>query len=166
MVYDNHRSGIRFGDNITEIVNNTVVSNGTNATRPGAGIVYDDLAGDVNAEPGGYATNDIPIKNNICTNNVKAGIRINIDPTGDCPAGRDYNLLCQNNGITDITCPPPPPYYCEYMQLYMCPKNANEIFDDPLFNLDYTLGVGSPGLGSGELGVDMGAYGGPDPINW
>jgi parallel beta-helix repeat protein len=131
LVYKNHRAGIRFGDNITAIINNTVVSNGnaTTATN-GAGIVYDDLAGDVNAEPGGYASNEIPIKNNICTNNLKAGIRVNIDPDGACPTQRDYNLLCQNNGITDITCPPPPPYYCEYMQLYMCPKNTNEIFDD------------------------------------
>ena len=170
LVYENHRSGIRFADWIDEIVNNTVVSNGTNATRPGAGIVYDDLAGDVNAEPGGYATNDIPIKNNICTNNVKAGIRINIDPSGDCPAARDYNLLCQNNGITGTTCPAPPPYFCEYRQLYMCPANTHEIIDDPLFtdpaNDDYTLGVGSPGSGSGESGVDMGAYGGSDPMTW
>jgi parallel beta-helix repeat protein len=170
LVYGNQRSGIRFGDNITEIVNNTVVSNGTNATLPGAGIVYDDLAGDVNAEPGGYATTDIPIKNNICTNNVKAGIRINIDPSGDCPANRDYNLLCQNNGMTDTTCPAPPPYFCEYRQLYMCPANANEIIDDPLFtdpgNDDYTLQGGSPGSGSGESGVDMGAYGGSDPMTW
>ncbi|PXF58322.1 MAG: hypothetical protein C4B58_07150 [Deltaproteobacteria bacterium] len=172
LVYDNHRSGIRFGDNINEIVNNTVVSNGTNATRPGAGIVYDDLAGDVNAEPGGYATNDIPIKNNICTNNVKAGIRVNVGPSGVCPANRDYNLLCQNHGITDATCPQPPPYYCEYRQLYMCPSNTHEIFDDPLFvnpttaPYDFHLWGGSPALGTGEFEVDMGAYGGSDPITW
>jgi parallel beta-helix repeat protein len=168
LVYENHRAGIRFGDNITEIVNNTVVKNGTNATRPGAGIVYDDLAGDVNAEPGGYATNDIPIKNNICTNNVRAGIRVNVDPTGACPTQRNYNLLCQNNGITDITCPPPPPYYCEYMQLYTCPANANEIFADPLFadpgSGNYTLQSGSPAENAGDDNNDMGAYGGDDPI--
>jgi len=126
----------------------------------------------VNAEPGGYATNDIPIKNNICTNNVKAGIRVNVGPSGVCPANRDYNLLCQNHGITDATCPQPPPYFCEYRQLYMCPRNTNEIFNDPLFvdpttaPYDFNLWGGSPALGTGEFGVDMGAYGGSDPITW
>jgi hypothetical protein len=52
------------------------------------------------------------------------------------------------------------------MQLYMCPKNTNEIFDDPLFNAGYTLGVGSPALLAGDDGNDMGAYGGSHPMTW
>jgi parallel beta-helix repeat protein len=166
LVYENHRAGIRFGDWIDEIVNNTVVSNGTNATRPGAGIVYDDLAGDVNAEPAGCAPSDIPIKNNICAYNVKAGIRVKICP-GVCPADRDYNLLCRNNGIATDNCTTPP-YYCENMQLGMCPAYANEIFDNPLFvdmaSDDYHLQGTSPAENAGDDGNDMGAYGGADPI--
>ena len=168
LVYENHRAGIRFGDYIDEIVNNTVVGNGQDDT--GAGIVYDDLAGAVNVSPGGYAPEDIPIKNNICTNNEKAGIRINVGDSGACSANRDYNLLCQNHGITDTSCPSPPPFYCEYIQLYMCPSNPNEIFTDPSFaNMagdDYHLLPGSPAIGAGESGVDMGAYGGSDPMSW
>lgn len=187
LVYGNHRAGIRFGDWIDEIINNTVVSNGTkDPAYLAAGIVYDDLLGDVNAEPGGYATNDIPIKNNICTNNGQAGIRINIGPSGVCPDNRDYNLLCQNHGITDTTCPQPPPYYCEYRQLYMCPSNTHEIFDDPRFvepaptppnPYDFHLLGGSPAECTGECQeascecsnaskTSMGAYGGSDPITW
>jgi hypothetical protein len=168
LVYDNHRAGIRFGDWIDEIVNNTVVGNGTNATLPGAGIVYDDLAGAVNAGPGGCATTDIPIKNNICTNNEKAGIRIKICPNA-CPNNRDYNLLCRNHGISTDTCIAPP-YYCEYMQLYMCPRNGNEIFANPLFvnaaSDDYHLQGTSPAKNAGDDLTDMGAYGGSDPIAW
>jgi parallel beta-helix repeat protein len=167
LVYENHRAGIRFGDWIDEIVNNTVVKNGTNATRPGGGIVYDDLAGDVNAEPAGCAPSDIPIKNNISAYNVKTGIRVKICPGYACPANRDYNLLCRNNGIATDNCITPP-YYCEYMQLYMCPANANEIFADPLFadpgSGNYTLQSGSPAENTGDDNNDMGAYGGSDPI--
>jgi hypothetical protein len=78
--------------------------------------------------------------------------------------------LCQNNGMTDTTCPAPPPYFCEYRQLYMCPKNANEIFANPLFTDPgsdvYTLQGTSPALTGGEGGTQMGAYGGSDPMTW
>ncbi|MDY6988208.1 MAG: right-handed parallel beta-helix repeat-containing protein [Thermodesulfobacteriota bacterium] len=112
LVYGNH-SGVRFGDYVSEIVNNTVVGNGENDT--GGGIIYDDLAGAVNAEPGGTLNNSgnfppLPvIRNNISAYNEKAGLRVggngydcptNPDYPGD-PAGdkyRDFNLLYSNFG--------------------------------------------------------------------
>ena len=165
LVYENHRGGIRFGDHIDEIVNNTVVGNGENDA--GAGIVYDDLAGDVNASAAGCAPEDIPIKNNICTNNEKAGINVKICPDYSCPVNRDYNLLCRNNGIDTDTCEGPP-YFCIYMQLGGCDKNDGEIFANPLFvdpvNGDYHLQGSSPAKYAGDDLTDMGAYGGADPI--
>jgi hypothetical protein len=123
----------------------------------------------VNAEPAGCATNDIPIKNNICTHNETAGIKIKICPGYACPANRDYNLLCRNNGIATDNCTTPP-RHCIYEQLGSCLANANEIFDNPLFvNMDddnYTLQAGSPAENAGDDGNDMGAYGGSDPITW
>ena len=166
LVYENHRAGIRFGDWIEEIVNNTVVGNGQDDI--GAGIVYDDLAGEVNADPGGCAP-DIPIKNNICTNNEKSGIYVKNCPNYTCPGQRDYNLLCRNHGISSDTCSPQM-YFCILRQLRMCGKNSHEIFDNPLFvnaaNDNYHLQSGSPAENAGDDGSDMGAYGGADPIAW
>jgi hypothetical protein len=54
------------------------------------------------------------------------------------------------------------------MQLGMCPANANEKFDNPLFvdmaGDDYHLQGTSPAKNAGDDGNDMGAYGGSDPI--
>jgi hypothetical protein len=39
--------------------------------------------------------------------------------------------------------------------------------DDPLFTVGaYTLQSESPAEDGGELGVEMGAYGGPDYLDW
>ena len=167
LVYENHRAGIRFGDYTAEIVNNTVVGNGGDSS--GAGIVYDDLDGAVNDSSSGCAPDDIPIINNISTDNEMAGINVKICPDYACPANRDYNLLCRNNGILTDTCSTPP-FICILRQLGGCMKNTGEIFADPSFvdaaNDNYQLQAGSPAIGTGELGVDMGAYGGSDPIAW
>ena len=167
LVYENYMAGIRFGDDIDEIVNNTVVGNGQGDR--GAGIVYDDLAGAVNDSPGGYAPDDIPIKNNICTNNVKAGINVKIGSSYACPENRDYNLLCRNHGIDTDICSSPP-YFCILMQLGGCRENLGEIFANPLFvnaaSDDYHLQGTSPAKNAGDDGNDMGAYGGTDPIVW
>ncbi len=91
---------------------------------------------------------------------------------------RDYNLIYGNNGQTTWSRP----------QLYRCPGNANEIFALPLFvdrdNDDYRLQAGppaSPAVDAGDTAygtdvslppgvgtsvIDMGAYGGPDGIDW
>ena len=167
LVYENHRAGIRFGDYTAEIVNNTVVGNGQD--NIGAGIVYDDLAGEVNASPDGCASNDIPIKNNICTHNEKSGIYVKICPDYGYPDNRDYNLLCRNHGIDTDTCSTPP-YFCIYRQLGGCRENPGEIFANPLFvdtaNDNYHLQGSSPAKYAGDDGNDMGAYGGSDPMAW
>jgi len=112
LIYGNH-SGVRYGDYVSEIVNNTVADNGENDN--GGGIVYDDLTGAVNAEPGG-SLDDSPnfppnplIRNNIIAYNEKAGIRVGGNGY-DCPENpdldspnvgdkyRDYNLLYSNFG--------------------------------------------------------------------
>jgi hypothetical protein len=168
LVYRNHRGGIRFGNYIDEIVNNTVVGNGENGM--GGGIIYDDLLGAVNDPPAGDPPNDIPIKNNICVDNEKAGIRTGVSL---CMNSRDYNLLCRNNGITVDTCGTS--QYCIRRNLGGCYKNYNEIFANPLFvdlaNDNYHLQrksegypADSPAIDAGDDSNDMGAYGGSDPI--
>ena len=169
LVYENHKGGIRFGDYIDEIINNTVVGNGENGS--GGGIIYDDLLGAVNDPPSGCAPVDIPIKNNICVDNEKAGINVKICPNV-CPVNRDYNLLCRNNGeATECG----GGRRCIRRNLGGCDENGNEIFFDPLFvypdNDDYHLQsisggypANSPAIGAGDDGLDMGAYGGDDPI--
>jgi len=51
-------------------------------------------------------------------------------------------------------------------------NGPNNIIGDPLFanispgNEDYSLLPGSPAEGAGDDNLDMGAYGGPDPLDW
>jgi hypothetical protein len=193
LVYKNYKGGIRFGDYVTDIVNNTVVNNG-NAT--GAGIVYDDLAGAVNDPPGG-ALNDSPnfppypvIRNNIIAYNETAGLRVGGNGF-DCPENpgfdspkvgdkyRDYNLLYSNNGTGEDDCwwdAGRPNKQCVNKNYGGCgldgwsKVNPNDIIADPLFvdlaSDDFTLQPGSPAENAGDDGNDMGAYGGIDPLDW
>lgn len=170
LVYENNRGGIRYGDHIDEIVNNTVTGNGNAAIGSGAGIAYDNLAGAVNDPPTGTPPTEIPIKNNIAADNYRAGIR-----DGLCSSQRNYNLYYGNNGRTTLPMP----------QIAGCDSNANEIFAEPSFvnkSLDdYRLNSGSPAVDAGDSSygadasrppargsavIDMGAYGGPYAIDW
>ncbi len=180
LVYNNYKGGIRFGDYITEIINNTVVGNG-NAT--GGGIAYDDLAGAVNANAAGVPPAPFPeIKNNISAYNVTAGIRACFDNTGE---ERDYNLVYSNNGTgaTDCGWPDSINMRCANKNFGGCggkwnlpgppkilPDGANNNIADPLFvekdDDDYQLQSGSPAEGAGDDDFDMGAYGGSDPLDW
>lgn len=188
LAYENHRGGIRFGwenagdDHITDIENNTVVSNGQSGL--GGGIIYDDLAGDVNALASGTPPGKLNIRNNICTHNAKAGLRACFTNTLGSEE-RDYNLAYSNNGTGATDCgypdtlvrscinrnfgscgaywnPSPPPW--------LLMDGPNNIIGDPLFtNMgadDYTLQSLSPAKAAGDDGNDMGAYGGSDPISW
>ncbi len=200
LVYENHRGGIRFGDWIDEIINNTVADNGNSTDDRGGGIVYDDIsAGDaINAIPAGDPPAALDIRNNICAYNEKAGIRACFDNTG---LERDYNLVYFNNGMTDDC-----GWYtlggvsyvgdliCANMQYGGCGADipvplamedphdmiANPIFEDRTTD-DYRIKSTSPAVdagdtsygndvsippGVGTLTIDMGAYGGPDGINW
>lgn len=170
LVYGNNRGGIRYGDHIDEIVNNTAIGNGNAALGSGAGIAYDNLTGAVNDPPSGTPPAEIPIRNNISVDNYRAGIR-----DGLCSSRRDYNLLYGNNGWTT----PPMP------QIAGCNSNGNEIFAEPSFvnpSLDdYRLNPGSPAVDAGDsfygsdasippargsAVIDVGAYGGPYAIDW
>ena len=180
LVYKNARGGIRFGDYITEIKNNTVVNNGNAAQDRGGGIIFDDLAGLINDPPAGIPPAPLLIRNNISAYNEKSGIRACFDNTG---AERDYNLVYLNNGTTDDC-----GWYtsggysyvdnlrCANMQYGGCGAHVppplamddpHDIIDDPEFvpELDnYHLDNGSPAKTGGEGGVEMGAYGGGDPL--
>ncbi len=175
LVYENARGGIRIGKDITEVINNTVVWNGFNNTY-GGGIVYDDpTTGALNAQPDRiYNDPTLPlIKNNICAFNKKAGIGVVFDNSG---YERNYNLLYDNwygetiLGYNYGDCSWTGWPGCKKRQIGgSWPVAPNEIFGDPLFvdmvSDDYHLDVGSPAIGTGEGGVDMGAYGGPDAID-
>jgi parallel beta-helix repeat protein len=188
LVYNNYKGGIRFGDYITEIVNNTVVGNGNAA---GGGIAYDDLAGAVNAPVAGVPDDPLLILNNISVYNVTAGIRACFDNT-EGSEERDYNLVYANNGTGETNCgypdrlnkrcanknfggcgsmwnPTPPPW--------VILDGPNNMIADPLFKdmvgNDYRLqrvsegdSNDSPGIDAGDDGFDMGAYGGSEPIDW
>jgi hypothetical protein len=196
LVYKNHRGGIRFGDWIDEIINNTVADNGNAVADRGGGIIYDDIsAGDVvNDPPAGNPPATFDIKNNICAYNQKAGIR------GGCTNNTVYNLLYGNLGFTGTDCDadvnhrPQNGSACVFRQLgqFCWPLPSGVIFGDPLFvnraGYDYHLkstGDGysedSPAIdagdssygndvslppGEGTSTIDMGAYGGPLGINW
>jgi parallel beta-helix repeat protein len=208
LVYENHRGGIRFGDWIDEIVNNTVADNGNDNGTPadtddnvGGGIIYDDIsAGDpVNAQPAGNPPAPIPIRNNICTHNYRAGIRACFTNT-EGSEERDYNLVYSNNatGATDCGWPDSLVMSCVNQNLGGCggiwdlpdpPKvlmdGPNNKAADPLFENrtadDYRIQSDSPAVDAGDIAygtdvsippgvgaptIDMGAFGGPDGIDW
>jgi hypothetical protein len=209
LVYENHRGGIRFGDWIDEIINNTVCDNGNDNGTPadsvddiGGGIIYDDIyAGEaVNAQPAGDPPSPVPIRNNICTHNYRAGISACFTNTSGSEK-RDYNLVYSNNttgatncrwpdGVLIMSCvnknfggcggiwnpTPPPPILMD---------GSNNNIANPLFvnrgNDDYRLQGTSPAVDAGDTSygtdvsippgvgtstIDMGAYGGPDGIDW
>jgi hypothetical protein len=184
LIYRNQRGGIRFGDYITEIVNNTVVNNGSG--NGGGGIVYDNLAGAVNDPPAGNPSAPLVIRNNISAYNEQTGIRACFDNTPDFEQ-RDYNLVYLNNGTSDDC-----GWYTlgdvSYVENLRCANkqyggcgahtprplemdDPHDIIADPLFvntspgQEDYHLQAGSPAKNAGDDGNDMGAYGG-DPIDW
>lgn len=196
LVYGNSRSGIRYSGNsvspyypfnipwgITEISNNTVSDNGSFITEfnenRGGGIIYDDISVTIDPDTGNprnfydrpvWSDNQAPriIINNIATWNIKAGIRDTI-----CSNLRDYNLYYGNNG--ELTFVPVQTGGCAQAQEVQSGPpdftgNPNEIFADPMFfdhaGGDYHLQAGSPAVGAGNDGNDMGAYGGSDPITW
>jgi hypothetical protein len=161
LVYKNYMGGVRFGDHITEIVNNTVAANGQSIS--GGGIVYNDLAGAVNDPPSGSIKDSLNypdplIRNNISTHNATAGLRVGNMPTGtteDCPdnpdydgfgAYRDFNLLYFNNE-TDDHCGWPGPYGelndqicvsanyagCGFADEELSLRNPHDVIADPLF---------------------------------
>ena len=186
LVYDNHFGGIRFGDWITAINNNTVVGNGQTGLR-GAGIVFDDLAGDVNADPEGSPSNPFPMRNNILVNNYNAGVNAGTLFTSGASCGdwvglREYNLYSQNNGAS-TGCHGNAFPFCYFTQTALCSFNDGESNSAPEFvdaaNGDYRLMASSvavdgaaPGTaddlalppGEGSLAADMGAYGGEHGI--
>jgi len=182
LVYNNSKSGIRFSGNdvvpyepfgiswgITSLNNNTVTDNGTLVDGihrgGGGGIVYDD----VNITDRGFNTKPVQnraqgprfIQNNILSYNVSAGVN-----DASCSVERDYNLyywnfgreLFSTNAIGS----------CHTGEAPDLTGNPNEIFADPLFidKIAYQLQLGSPAKASGNDGLDMGAYGGSDPITW
>ncbi|MEK6195848.1 MAG: hypothetical protein N2F24_16660, partial [Deltaproteobacteria bacterium] len=186
LVYENAMCGIRYGNYIDEIINNTVVDNGIGMMGFGGGIIYDSLDGYVADIPFGDGPEDIYVRNNIIAFHPSAGIRTG-EFGGVCPSGdyRDYNLLFGNNNtpidVTPITWPP----WKIRPQLGSCWWSDNEIFADPEFvdrdNDDYRIQVTSlavdagddsygtdyslpPGVGTTD--IDMGVYGGQYPIDW
>ncbi len=193
LIYGNHRGGIRFGDYITQIVNNTVVNNGE--LDFGGGIIYDDLAGAVNDPPAGVPPAPLFIRNNICAYNVKAGIRTCFDNT-EGSEERDYNLLYANYPWNDIfsrsnseNCgwPDLDDMSCIKQQYGGCGAYfvkgvgilldaPNDIIANPLFKVapnDYRLqrlsegdGSDSPAINAGDDNLDMGCYGGSEPLDW
>lgn len=118
LVYSNSKGGIRFGDYVSEIKNNTVVNNGNDTQDAGGGIIYDDPAiGNLEDSPDGTLKDspnypDPLIRNNIAAYNEKAGMRVGGNGY-DCPdnpiAGdsinyRDHNLAYANNGTGETDC--------------------------------------------------------------
>jgi hypothetical protein len=181
LVYENKRGGIRFGDHITEISNNTVVKNGRGGW--GGGIVYDDLIGSVNDDPSGEPPLPLNIRNNICAYNQKGGIRacfVNTEGSEE----RDFNLAYANNetGETDCGYPDSLSMSCINRNFGGCGgkwnvgsppvvmDGENNLIGDPMFvNMDlhdYRLQSSSPAKNAGDDGKDMGAYGGDSPIDW
>jgi parallel beta-helix repeat protein len=179
---------------ITVIKNNTVVDNGgvIMGADIGGGIVYDafyEAAGDFEDPTIGVPPAPLLIRNNISAYNVRAGIRACFTNTVDPEESeeRDYNLVYSNNGTGETDCgwPDSINMRCANKNFGGCggkwnlpgpPKilldGPNNIIGDPLFasippeNEDYSLLPGSPAEGAGDDNLDMGAYGGTDPITW
>jgi hypothetical protein len=188
LVYENHRGGIRFGDWITDIINNTVSDNGNATEDLGGGIIYDDISLDdaVNDPPDGNPPASLFIRNNISTFNRKAGIRACFTMT--VPEERDYNLVYGNFPWSDLTGANEPDcgwptldrMSCANQQYGGCGSDwdhwpnliyPNDIMMDPLFvnraGDNYQLQSGSPAITNpGDDGTQRGAYGGMDPIDW
>ena len=189
LVYRNARGGIRFGDYITQVINNTVVHNGQNDR--GGGIIYDDPTDNVsvNDPPTGTCSTSPLIKNNIVAYSEKAGIRVGGSGYA-CPADNtdyDYNLLYANYpwndvfirsnsedcgwpSLDDMSCTQQQYGGCgAYVDSGIVLNNPNDIMADPEFvdedadNYHLQPSV-SPAENAGEGGVDMGAYGGGDPM--
>lgn len=183
LVYNNHFGGIRFGDWISSITHNTVVGNGQTGMR-GAGIVFDDLEGEINADPSGSPSTPFPIRNNILANNYNAGINAGTlfssgESCADWAGLREYNLYSENNGAT-TGCYGSWFPFCYYSQTALCTFNEGESNDAPAFvdaaNQDFRLSTTSVAVdggdpnsaddialppGEGTMATDMGAYGGP-----
>lgn len=192
LVYENHRGGIRFGDWITDIINNTVSDNGNDTEDRGGGIIYDDINADppeaVNEIPSGTPPAPLYIRNNIATFNHKAGIRACFDMT-DGSEERDYNLVYGNfpwndaqgkANPADCLWPDDTNMSCVNQQYGWCGSDwdhwpellyPNDIMMDPLFvdrsNDNYQLQSGSPAISHpGDDGTQRGAYGGTYPLDW
>jgi parallel beta-helix repeat protein len=186
LVYNNGKAGIRFGDWITEIINNTVVNNGNDTNDQGGGIIYDELDELHTDPPSGVPPAPLLILNNISAHNQKAGIRACFDNTPGFEE-RDYNLVYQNNGRTD-NCG----WYtfggisyvddlrCANMQFGGCGAHVprplemdgpHDIIANPMFvdltpgSEDFHLQATSPAENAGDDESDMGAYGGAFPID-
>ncbi|MBW1859928.1 MAG: right-handed parallel beta-helix repeat-containing protein, partial [Deltaproteobacteria bacterium] len=195
LVYKNHFGGIRFGDYTTEVKSNTVINNGDVANEKGGGIIFDDLAGAINDPPSGFPTVPFPIQNNISAYNVRAGIRACFYATelyrdynivysnnqdflsnwcGTCASpdcttgGRRAPRTCIGAQL-GRGCHTETPFCCTAIGASGALPGETLIFADPLFedmgNDDYHLAVGSPAIGAGEGGTDIGAYGGDYPID-
>ena len=165
LVYRNKRGGIRIGDHITHIINNTVVWNGSLIEVDpevwegrGGGIIFDDLAGAVDDPPTGNPSGPLDIRNNITAYNEKAGIRVCFDNSS---LDRDYNLVFDNwqevggyLGCSGIIWW----FRCKRQQFGGCDIEDTEtvIWEDPLFvsmeegTEDYRLQDGSPAIDAGD----------------
>ncbi len=182
VIYKNNRAGIRVGDYVTAISNNTVVSNGNSSASMGGGIVYDNMANvALDAKPNGTLSSPIEVKNNIIAYTVKAALRGLGFTNTPGSEERDYNLLYANNYTDPPTgfvltpdCSSPSTWRCYIAQygFFASSPFANDIFADPVFvdmttgSEDYQLDTGSPAIGAGSDSNDMGAFGGSDPITW
>jgi hypothetical protein len=97
LIYRNRMGGIRFGEYVDEILNNTVANNGQNGV--GGGIVFDDLEGEVNDPPGG-TLKDSPnyplplIRNNIAVYSETAGLRVGV---GTLPTEETDDTVAEEN---------------------------------------------------------------------
>lgn len=193
LVYNNSKAGIRFSGNsvspyepfgaawgITVLSNNTLVDNGTvtdildgsggylYTERLGSGMVYDDINNTLNRDFFAPPVKDQNqgtrvIQNNIAAFNAAAGIK-----DAACTAERDYNLYYGNFGYDTFA---PAILGGCYTGWPPSGGNPNETFtEDPLFvdrlNFDYQLLPGSAAVSGGSDGLDLGAYGGSDPITW
>ena len=195
LVYKNHFVGIRMGDYTNEVEDNTVIYNGDVANEKGGGIIFDDLTGAINDPPSGIPTVPFPIQGNISAYNVRAGIRACFYTTDlyrnynllysnnqdylanwcgtcaspDCTTGGRRGPRTCIGAQLGRGCNTETPFCCTATGASGALPGETLIFADPLFedadNDDYHLAIGSPAIGAGEGGTDLGAYGGTYPIN-